>query len=425
MRELLLNNMKIEKLIFGGQALGRIDQKAIFVWNALPDEEVEIKILKNSKTFSEAVSTKIIQPSPDRIEPREEHYLSCSPWQIMTLQKENEWKIKIAEETYQKIGGFATDNLTIASDGVEYGYRNKMEYSFSTDESGELALAFFERASHHRQAIKPCCLAHPNINLAATAILDWAKSQKLTSYNLKSIILRVNQKGEVIAGLFIKDKMKFENYPTCPEMIGFKLYYSTHKSPASVPTEELYPFGQDYLEEEINGVKMRYGLFSFFQVNPPIFQMALKDIKPFVGKKPIVDYYCGVGAIGLAIKNEKQPVELVESNAEAADYAEKNIKLNNFSNCTATCQPAEKIIELITADKTIIFDPPRAGLDKKIIERVLETEPETIIYLSCNLSTQARDIGLMLTKYKIEFLKLYNFFPHTAHIEGLAVLKKV
>jgi len=417
--------LKIEKLIFGGQALGRIDQKAIFVWNALPGEEVEVKILKNSKTFSEAVSTKIIQPSPDRIEPKEVHYLSCSPWQIMTLKKENEWKIKIAEETYQKIGGFEAKNLTIESDNVEYGYRNKMEYSFVTDEKGKLSLAFFERASHHRQSIKPCCLAHPNLNRVAMVILNWAAEQKLTPYNLKSLILLANQKGEVLAGLFIKDKMTFENYPTTPEMIGFKLYYSTHKSPASIPTEELYSFGKDYLEEEINSVKMHYGLFSFFQVNPPIFQLALNDMKRFIDEHPIVDYYCGVGTIGLALKKEKQIVELVESNTEAADYAKKNIALNNFDNCAAICQPAEKITELITADKIIIFDPPRAGLDKKIIDRVWETEPETIIYLSCNLSTHARDLSLLLPKYKIEFLKLYNFFPRTAHIEGLAVLKKI
>lgn len=418
-------NIKIEKLIFGGQALGRIDQKAIFVWNALPEEEVEIKILKNSKTFSEAVSTKIIQSSPDRVAPKEAHYLSCSPWQIMTLKKENEWKVKIAEETYQKIGGFETKNLVIATDNIEYGYRNKIEYSFATDQNGKLSLAFFERASHYRQAIEPCCLADKNINEIANKILDWAIEQKLTSYNLKSLILRSNKKGDIIAGLFIKDKMNFKNYPVLQKMIGFKLYYSTHKSPASVPTEELYSSGQDYLEEEINDVKMRYGLFSFFQVNLPIFQMALNDIKPFIDKKPVVDYYCGVGAIGLALKKEGQKLELVESNTEAAEYIEKNIKLNNFSNCTSICKPAEKIIELITSEKTIIFDPPRAGLDKKIIDHVLKTEPETIIYLSCNISTHARDLGLLLPKYKIEFLKLYNFFPHTAHIEGLAILKKI
>lgn len=419
-------NIKIEKLIFGGQGLGKIDQKAIFVWNALPGEEVNVKILKNSKTYSEALATEIIQASPDRVEPKEDHYLSCSPWQIMSLETELEWKVKIAAETYKKIGGFEWPDLKIFGNEIQYGYRNKIEYSFATDQNGELSLAFFERASHYKRAISPCCLASENINIAAKEILAWAKKQKLTPYNLKSAIIRSNQKGEVIAGLFIKDEMKFTDYPTSEKMVGFQLFYSTHKSPASVPTKELYSAGQQFLEEEINGVKMRYGLFSFFQVNPPIFTKTLQDISKFVPEnRPIVDYYCGVGAIGLGLKKPGQKLELVESNHEAIEYANENIKLNSFTDCTATCQPAEKIIELITNDKTIIFDPPRAGLDKKIVEQVLNTLPETIIYLSCNLSTQARDLALLLPKYKIEFIQLYNFFPHTDHIEGLAVLKKL
>lgn len=417
---------KIDKLIFGGQGLGRIDQKAIFVWNALPGEEVEIKILKNSKSFSEALATDIIQPSPDRVEPKEDHYLSCSPWQIMSLKTENEWKEKIAAETYKKIGGFEWPDLKITGNDIQYNYRNKIEYSFVNDQKGELSLAFFERASHNKRPISPCCLANENINIVAKEVLAWAKKQNLTPYNLKSVIIRSNQKGEVIAGLFIKDEMNFADYPTTDKMIGFQLFYSTHKSPASVPTKEIYSFGQKYLEEEINSVKMRYGLFSFFQINPPIFTKTLADIARFIPEnRPIVDYYCGVGAIGLCLKKPGQKLELVESNSEAIDYANENIEINNFTDCAATCQPAEKIIELITSDKTIIFDPPRAGLDKKIIEQILKTQPETIIYLSCNLSTQARDLALLLPKYKIEFIQLYNFFPRTDHIEGLVVLKKL
>lgn len=344
----------------------------------------------------------------------------------MSLKTENDWKVTIAAETYKKIGGFEWPDLKIFGNDTEYHYRNKIEYSFVADQKGELSLAFFERGSHYKRPISPCCLASEEINAAAEEILAWAKKQKLTAYNLKSVIIRSNQKGEVIAGLFIKDEMKFIDYPTAKKMVGFQLFYSTHKSPASVPTKELYSAGQKYLEEEINGVKLRYGLFSFFQVNPPVFIQTLKDIAQFIPKKrPIVDYYCGVGTIGLGLKKAGQTLELIESNSEAIDYANENIELNNLTDCTTTCQPAEKIIELITGDKTIIFDPPRAGLDKKIVEQVLKTLPETIVYLSCNLSTQARDLALLLPKYKIEFIQLYNFFPRTDHIEGLVVLKLI
>ncbi len=420
-----MNKIKIEKLVFGGQGLGRIDEKATFVWNALPGEEAEIEIVKNSKSFSEAIATKIISPAPYRQTPCEDHYLACSPWQILPLELENEWKQKIATENYKKIGNIDWPNLEIVGDTHEYGYRNKIEYSFAVDEKNEIYLAFFDRASHHRSPITPCKLAHPNINIVAERILAWAKTQNLTLRNLKCAIVRSNQKGEVIAGLFIKDQLPLADFPELDKiLVGLKVYYSTHKSPAAVPTAEMYTAGQDYLEETINGVKMQYGLFSFFQVNLPVFEQALADIQKFVDPKiPLVDYYSGVGAIGLGLNNTKQTIELVESNMEAVEYAKKNIALNKMKNCTAECRPAEKMTELITADKTIILDPPRAGLDNRLIERLLAAKPKTIIYMSCNLSTHARDLQLLLTDYKLDFLKLYNFFPRTAHIEGLAILK--
>jgi tRNA/tmRNA/rRNA uracil-C5-methylase (TrmA/RlmC/RlmD family) len=344
----------------------------------------------------------------------------------MSPDAENEWKVKIATETYKKIGEFEWPDLKIFSNNTQYNYRNKIEYSFSTNQKGELSLAFFERASHYKRPISTCCLANENINIVAKEILTWARKQKLTPHNLKSVIVRSNQKGEVIAGLFIKDEIKFTDFPTSNKMIGFQLFYSTHKSPASVPTKELYSAGQKYLEEKMNGIKMRYGLFSFFQINLQVFTQTLKDIARFIpADRPIVDYYCGVGAIGLVLKKTEQKLELVENNSEAIECAKENIKLNNFAGCTTICQPAEKIIKLITGDKTIIFDPPRAGLDKKIIEQILNTLPETIVYLSCNLSTQARDLAWLLPKYKIEFIRLYNFFPRTDHIEGLVILKRL
>jgi 23S rRNA (uracil1939-C5)-methyltransferase len=178
------------------------------------------------------------------------------------------------------------------------------------------------------------------------------------------------------------------------------------------------------LEEELFGTKLRYGLFSFFQVNVPIFKDALEDIGNFVDDTDLVDYYSGVGSIGLALHDKCQKLTLVESNPEAVEYATENIKINKLKNCEAICKPAELIIDLITSDKTLIFDPPRAGLDKRIVEKVLAELPKKIIYLSCDLSTHARDIGLLKEKYNIKFLKLYNFFPRTAHIEGLCVLEK-
>jgi len=411
--------IKIEKLVFGGQALGHLDSKACFVWGALPGEEVEFDYIKNKPNFAEGVAKEIITRSSERLEPREDHFLSCSPWQIMNFAAENKYKVEIALETYKKLGNLEIEKLDIVSDGLEYGYRNKMEYSFAF-QGEEISLGFHVRESRRYTPIKVCELARKEINQVASDLLAWIKKNNIPMRSLKTMIVRCNQKGEVLAGVFIKDRLEFNNYPELTNnLVGLTIYYSTHKSPASVPTAVLYKVGQDYLEEELFGINLRYGLFSFFQINVPIFKQALQDIKKFISdNENTVDYYSGVGAIGLPIGAK----ELVESNQEAVEYAQINIELNNLK-AKAICAPSEKMVELITANKTIIFDPPRAGLDKRVVERVLAELPKKIIYLSCDLATQARDLGLLQEKYEIKFLKLYNFFPRTAHIEGLAVLE--
>ena len=157
-----------------------------------------------------------------------------------------------------------------------------------------------------------------------------------------------------------------------------------------------------------------------------MFAKALKDIAAFTDvKTELIDYYSGVGAISLPISKNRARCTLVDNNQQAIEFAKHNIKANNLQNCEAICTPSENMTKLIARDKLIILDPPRAGLDDKITSRLLISTPPRIIYLSCDLSTQARDIGRLSEKYQVSFLKLYNFFPRTPHIEGLCVLDRV
>ena len=428
-----------EKLVFGGQCLGFVGGKACFVWNALPGEEAEIEIVKNKKTHLEAVATKIIKPSSDRIEPKENHFLSCSPWQIMSFAAENRWKKEIAVETYKKLGGIEAGDLEIVSDGKEYGYRNKMEYSLALNSNGVSSLGFHIRESRRYIPIIVCELARPEINEVALQLLAWVNQNQIPIRSLKTMIVRCNQKGEVLAGLFLKDRLQFEHYPGLKNnFVGLTIFYSTHKSPASVPTDILYQAGLDYLEEDLFGTKLKYGLFSFFQINIPIFQLALRDISGnLLPNESAVDFYSGVGSISLPLVKKFKECVLVDNNEEAVGYAKGNIgtvardpllaspyKGEGNSTIEAMCVPAEKMTELITPDKVVIVDPPRVGLDKRVVERILAVKPKQVIYLSCNLSTHARDLGMLKEGYDIKFMKLYNFFPRTAHIEGLCVLER-
>ncbi|MEK7623819.1 MAG: methyltransferase [Patescibacteria group bacterium] len=421
--------VEIEKLVFGGTGMGHVDGKVAFVWNALPGETVEIEILQNKKTHIEGVATKILNPSPDRVIPRESHWLSSSPWQHIAWEKENYWKRAIAAETYSKFGGLilSSNDLEIVTDNKEYGYRNKIEFSFTELKSGEISLAFFERGKHHHIHAEGSLLAEPVINETAQYILQWINEQKIPMRSLKTLILRSDNEKNTIAALFIKDEIEFSRHPTLNDTLkGFHLYYSTHKSPASVPTKLLYSEGQNYLIANLKETKLKFGLLSFFQINLPVFDMALTDIAAFLHPHmPVVDFYSGVGAISLPLSQNRDRTTLVDNNAEAIQYAKENIILNKRQNCEAICLPAEDTTSAIQEDAMIILDPPRAGLHQKVVKQLLIKAPPRIIYLSCGIDTQARDLKLLSEAYRLTHVKLYNFFPRTPHIEGLCVLDRV
>lgn len=416
--------IKIEKLVFGGQGLGYLpDGRVCFVWNALPGEVVEVEITKDKKDFCEGVAKKIIESSPDRIEPKDDHFLACSPWQILASEQEDKWKVEMSKETYKKLANLDWDLEMVGGD-KDYEYRNKMEFGF-VENDGEISLAFFAREQLNKKAITECALADTDISQAGKTILDWIDKNKIPVKYLKSLILRSDLSGQVIGGLFVTKKMRFKHPISLDKnLVGLQVYYSNYKSRLSVPTTELYSLGLDNLVIELNSVKLKFGLLSFFQINTPVFEVALKDVKQFLDKtKDVVDYYSGVGSIALSLHEHFKNAILIESNNEAVKYAKENIILNNIKNCEARLSPTEKMLDLISSDKIIIFDPPRAGLDKSVINRIVDVLPERIIYLSCNLSTQARDIKLLEDKYEVVFLKLYNFFPRTPHVEALCVLE--
>lgn len=424
-------NCTIEKLVFGGQAITRLPTGQVcFVWNALPEEVADIQIIKARKGVFEAVTTTIHSPSPFRIDPIDNHFLSSSPWQIVEPTQEAQFKKEIAAETYSKIADMilSANQLKFADNpDAHKDYRNKMEFSFTINAEGVPQLALFVRGSKDKVVVEDALLADPAIMTTAKHVLAWIQEKNIPLRSLKSLIVRSNKAGETIAGLFIKDKLPLDTYPELTDgLIGFSLYYSTHKSPASVPTELMSQLGKNFLTENILGMPLKYGLFSFFQVNVPMFEEALKDIAAFLDpKQSLMDFYSGVGAIGLPLSQSREKTILVESNEQATEFAADNIRINNLDNCEVHCAPAEKITELLDKDAQLIVDPPRSGLHEKMIRAVLRTRPPRIVYLSCNLSTQARDMRLLSQAYKVSFMKLYNFFPRTPHIEGLVVMDRM
>ncbi|HET7320148.1 MAG TPA: TRAM domain-containing protein [Candidatus Saccharimonadales bacterium] len=413
-----MEEVKITKLVHGGQGLGELgDGRKVFVWNALPGEKVRARVIKKKRSYAEAIAEEILEPSKERIAPKEENYLATSPWQIMTFKAENKYKKQIVEEL------FAHEKVKLpkfgeaASDGNEWHYRNKMEYSFWGDNDG-LHLALHQRGSHGKQIVTGSQLAMPAIDAAANAICAQLSKMNARAGDLKTIVVRCSQKGEVVAALFTK-LQKFKQLGLTPEVKGLRVYYSNPKSPASVPTKLLYEVGDVLLHDDLLGKGFTYDVDSFFQVNIPVFKQALRRIQEHCAEPDITDMYAGVGSIGLSVASDA--VDLVELDSATSKMAGVNASASGLTTRVIETS-TEQALDYITADRPVIFDPPRAGLHDKVVERVLEAKPPKVIYLSCNPATQARDLSKLQQAYKIEFFETYNFFPRTPHIEALAVL---
>lgn len=416
----------IDKLVHGGQGIGNNENgKKCFVWGALPGETVEAVITKSRKDYLEGLVESVIEPSQDRIEPKEpEIYLSTSPWQVINYQKEAEYKQTILEESFCR-KGLIIDWQDFYQDAREYGYRNKMEYNFWFDkDTAKVDLALHKRGSHLKIPVKSSLLASDSINTVSQELIELINEKNIEGRQLKSVILRSSKEGKVGISLFVKDKTitkKFAEFSLANSI--FEIVYSDPKSPASVATEVLFSDG-NLLVDPLNGTDFKYSTRSFFQVNLPVYEQTLLKIKNYLSstpKKTVIDLYSGVGSIGLTVVGNSEQLIMVETDAEASAQAKENIKSTKYQRMITAS--AEESLSYITGKESVIVDPPRAGLHSKVRSRLIEVKPKEIIYLSCNPSTQARDVKELIDAgYKIISAQGFNFFPRTPHIESLIIL---
>ena len=422
-----IETITLDKIVGGGQALGTLaDGRKAFIWGGLPGETVTVSITKKKSTYAEGVVMDIVTGSSERVTPHDpESYLSTSPWQIMSFDLDEHYTAALLEEAFERHEIVLPEAIEVYTDDGDYGYRNKVEFSWwgDTDEQGRetLDLAFFRRGSKGKIAVPGTSLARPEINTLATAIRDLLHRKNVPARSLKTLLIRCNQDGNCVWQLYIKDKIDPITDAEAMQLPaqGGEVIYSDPRSPASRITQRLKSFGDIVLNDTIQGVPFRYATEGFFQVNLPIYEQALSDMRQWLEGKPAVDMYSGVGTIGLTIGGPG--VTLVEIDENAVREMRRNIAELGL-NAEAVHAPSEKALDQLSGDKTIIVDPPRAGLHADVIERLLETKPSRIIYLSCNPVTQARDIAMLAERYGIRYHRGYNFFPRTPHIENLVVL---
>ena len=380
----------IEKLVPGGQALATLaDGKKAFIWGAMPGETVEFELTKNKKTYCEGVAIRIIaDPSEHRVAPKDDCYLSTSPWQIMDFSYELQQKSELTRECFRQ-NHLNLDVLPTITDSKDYFYRNKMEYSLYWDhDTAKIHLAFHKRGSHGKQPITQSSIERPEIFARASQIGDQLNARHAEARTYQSLLLRCNQQGKVSGDLFVNGQ------------------------PHPIMTN---------LSDELLGQNYTYSPNGFFQINLPVYELALQAIAKEIHTEKVLDLYAGVGSIGLSVARDKD-LTLVEVNGAA--YQEMQNNAQNLPNATCILDKSENVASYITPDCTVILDPPRAGCEASLIHAINEVQPEKLIYLSCNPVTQARDLAMLAEAYQIAPLQPFNFFPHTPHIENLAILTR-
>ncbi|MCK5416827.1 class I SAM-dependent RNA methyltransferase, partial [Candidatus Parcubacteria bacterium] len=363
----------IEKFSQTGEGVGQFENRSIFVWGALLGEKLLVKPIKLSRGKAKAEIVKILEVSSLRRDAKENHFLTCSPWQIMPESEQIKLKKKIIGNMFLNINGkLPIENFDITKSRNNWSYRNKMEFSFALNDNKKLSLAFHERGKYWSYyKFDECVLAIPKISELSKKIIKELIKQKVKIEDLKNLVVRYSyNENKCLAILYVvKEDFKIFDFKD-KDLVGFQIIYSNPLSPATVITKLLHKQGKDYLIEKISGVKLKYFHNSFFQISPPDFSVLIDYIKTHIKKgKLLVDLYSGVGTIGFMFTSIFEKIISVEFDIKAVEAAKENMRSNNLKNVELFDGATEKqeLDNILKNADTLIVDPPRSGLHPKVI----------------------------------------------------------
>jgi tRNA/tmRNA/rRNA uracil-C5-methylase (TrmA/RlmC/RlmD family) len=419
-----------------GKAIGYYEGNKVEALGILPGEEAKVLIIKKKRKL-EAKILEVIKTSEFMAIPLEDHFMSCSPFQIAEYDYQKKLKEQMLQKAYLEYAG-----IDIKIDRFYYPenlfkYRDKLEFSFHGIEK-DLRIAFHKRGGKFYDMIdlgNGCALGMDIMNKAGLKILEWLNKNDFSEFDLKTLTLRASHlNNKVVAILLFKKELKIQKIldetgiPNLSEfgVDGIIAGFSSPKSPASNIDKIYFQLGIDSLVEEINGKLFKYPMDGFFQNNLELFPKAIDEMKEMIIGSELngVELYSGVGTIGISLSEKFKKIIGVEIIESAVNYASQNAELNNVTNYTSIFSPSEKIDSTMLDNcDVLILDPARPGLHPKVIKMIKEKLPKQIIYLSCNPSTQAKDYKDIMDIYEIKRIIGFDFYPHTLHLESLIELR--
>ena len=454
----------VENYAAEGKSLARRDGKVIFIEGAVPGDIVDVRLGKNKKDWAEGYPLRFHTYSKERATPFCQHFGVCGgcQWQMLPYQKQLEYKHQQVKDNLTRIGKVQLpDFLPIVGAEKDKFYRNKLEYTFSTKEYlpngsfdkndrdrtfnsvlGFHAKGFFDKIVN----IQKCWLQPEPNNELRNALRDFAYQKGYSFYDfrehkglLRNLQFRICTTGEIMVNVvFGEDDEKSRN-----EILSFLdnrfpeittlLYTVNLKMNDSLFDQEPMTYkGKGYVEEMLEDFRFKIGPKSFFQTNTKqgerLYQIT-RDFAELDGSQVLYDLYCGTGSIGIFCSRGAKKIIGVEAIDAAVQDAKENAFLNNVDHAQFftgdvidVCN--DEFFQTNGKPDVIITDPPRAGMHQKLVEKILEMEAPTVVYVSCNPATQARDLSLLDQKYVVTKVQPVDMFPHTHHIENVVQLKR-
>ncbi|MDD3640783.1 MAG: 23S rRNA (uracil(1939)-C(5))-methyltransferase RlmD [Atribacterota bacterium] len=412
--------LTIEGISHNGEGVARNEGKVVFVPYAIPGEIVLVDIVEEKKKYSRAVLKNIIKNSPYRVEPKCPYYYQCGgcSYQHVSYEKQLVFKKNITEEAVKRIGGVPVKVLETIGIEEPWNYRNKVVWHINKN-SEDIKMGFYRNQSSQLIQIDDCPLLLPKLNNLSALI-----RKNLTGINLQensSIMLR-------------------QSYNSNQAILEFINCYSDKKTEKRL-TEEIDTIyekrngkikllsGERLIREKAGKCYFLLGAEDFFQINPRQYDSMINTVINYLNinkQDKVLDAYCGSGMFALNVAGKASSIIGIDSSIPAIKNARRNVELNGITNCKFTIGYCENVLpNLKEAFDRVIIDPPRTGLKTKVIDSIINASPETIIYVSCNPGTLARDLKrFVLNGYKVFAVQPVDMFPQTSHIENIVALQQ-
>jgi 23S rRNA (uracil1939-C5)-methyltransferase len=444
--------LTIKRLGINGEGVGYFKKQVVFVPGALPGEEIVAEATKINPKFAEAKIKKIRVKSPFRVQPPCPVYEQCGGCQLQHLRYDQQLKEKrdIVIQSLQRHTKLKVDKMDIRETiGMEnpWGYRNKSSFQLATKKDGKVLAGLYGMDSHKLIDIEHCAVQHSQTTEATNKVKQILSDLQIPIYNektrkgiVRTIVTRVGIQSGELQVILITSKQELpkkelvieEIKQRLPKVKSIMQNINGEKTSLIFGEETVHLAGEDFIQESLGDLQFELSARTFFQLNPLQTVTLYNEVKKaagLTGKEKVVDAYCGVGTIGLWLADQAAEVRGMDVIPESIEDAKKNAKRHGFTNTKYVPGKAEEVLPKWVKKgwkpDVIVVDPPRTGLDSKLLQTILETEAKRVIYVSCNPSTLAKDIQTLSTKYDVKYIQPVDMFPQTSHCEAVAKIELV